>query len=230
MAFSKYFLLFCILLLFFSASVAFSQSSQSVRIRGFYSNDSLKVRAYQNPISPSSIGTGSVGIIQENDTEFGAPIRPPVKPPEPSKCQWLRFNFSNTCWNWYIRKPGTYGGEVLDGSIQSNGRVLVEFLCFNKLQCTHGSSERLETYYAVSPPGSNINDQNWMDANNFNGYCLHFDPPPLNPVLWTLWQKVKVKTSTSAAEFRDNGTICIQLLNNHIWIDGIKADQYQTDQ
>ncbi len=230
MTFRKNVLLLCVLLMFFFTSAAFCQSGQAVRVQGFYANDSLKVKVYQAPIPSHPVRAGAVGIINKRDAELEAPVQPPVLPPDPDKCQWLRFYFSGTCWNWFIKKPGTYGGQILTGSIQSNGKVRIEFQRFNKLLCTDGSGERLDIFYAVSSPTCNISDLTWMSPDQLNNYCMNFNPPPLVPVPWALWQKVVVGKSAPAAEFKDDAIISIHLQNNGIWIEGNIVEQLPLDQ
>jgi hypothetical protein len=215
-----------ILFLLLFPCVVFCQTPQAVRVRGFYASDSLRAKAYQAPVPLSPSRISLPGLVPDRTADVGTPVQPSNDP----KCQWIRFHFSGTSWNWFVRKPGTYGGQVLVGSIQSNGKVLMEFERFNKLLCTDGSCEQVETFYAVSPPNSNISDLNWMDPDQLNAYCMHFTRPPLVPVPWALWQKVVVENCTRAAEFKDDGTICIQLLNNHTWIDGVSINQYPFDQ
>lgn len=230
MRYRKIILFLCILPWFVSTSTTFCQTSQAVRVRGFYANDSLKVRAYQDTVFLHSAGIGSPGIVPGKSAGVGVQVQPSVIPLDPNKCQWIRFHFSGTCWNWFIRKPGTYSGQVLVGSIQSNGKVLVEFKRFNNLECTDGSGGHLQTFYAVSSPSCNIGDLSWKNPDQFNAYCIHFNKPPLVPALWALWQKLLVGNSTHSAEFKDDGTICIQLLNNDIWIDGLNIEQFLLDQ
>ena len=208
-----------LILLIFKSSV-FCQSTQLTPIKGFLSADSASVKAGQVSRIGQPVG---IGLSRDNSRRI-MPSREPLQTGHPldispPDCQWVRFHFSGTCWNWFIRKPGTYGGQVLTSSIQSNGKVLMEFKRFNKLLCTDGSGEQMETFYAVSPLSSNINDLTWMSLDQLNNYCMHFNPPPLVPVPWALWQKVVVGNSAPSAEFKDDGTICIQLINNDVWID-----------
>ena len=214
---------FCLLLLFLLSSKAFSQSGQILPAKRSLLADSAGARVKQIPVP---LHPGGIHVAIEKTRLPGDTLQGPVRSPEPNY-QWARFNFSSTKWEWFARKPGTYGGQVVVASIQSNGSVLVDFRGFRKLRATDGSGKRLKTYYAISSPTSDIEELTWMKPSELNDHDLLFDEPPLDWETWALWQKVVVERSAPAANFKDGAVICIQLLNVADWID--KGDDSDRD-
>ena len=157
----KTILFLCILLFFSPFSETLSQSGQVVPIKAFLSADSAGVKAGQTP-RPISPGRNGVPIIRLEKSTSGRDIlRGPALSPT-SESQWVRLSLSGTEWKWIVRKPGTYAGKVLVGSIESNGEVSVRFQLFGELVLADDSQQRLKTYYAISVPTSDIDQVTWM--------------------------------------------------------------------
>ncbi len=184
--------------------------------------DSAGVRTIQ--ISPymDPIRIGLSGDLPET-TAAGGQVAPGYVPSP--KCQWVRFHFSDTKWQWLLRKPGNYAAKVISGWVQSNGLVLVAFRDFGRLRCTDGSGECLETYYAVSPPAYGIEQLTWMTPQQLNTHYMYVHPPTV-PYAWALWQKIFVDVSNRAAEFSDDAFVTINLVHNEIWIETQEVGQY----
>jgi len=214
----KTILFLCILLFFSPFSETLSQSGQVVPIKAFLSADSAGVKAGQTP-RPISPGRNGVPIIRLEKSTSGRDIlRGPALSPT-SESQWVRLRLSGTELEWLMRKPGTYAGKVLVGSIESNGEVSVRFQLFGELLLADGSKKRLKTYYAISAPTSGIGQVTWINPDELNNYNLHFDEHPIVPATWALWQKIEVGDSAPSAEYEDQGIISIELLNNDTWIE-----------
>jgi len=214
----KTILFLCILLFFSPFSETLSQSGQVVPIKAFLSADSAGVKAGQTP-RPISPGRNGVPIIRLEKSTSGRDIlRGPALSPT-SESQWVRLRLSGTELEWLMRKPGTYAGKVLVGSIESNGEVSVRFQLFGELLLADDSQQRLKTYYAISVPTSDIDQVTWMSPDELNNYNLHFGENPNVPAPWALWQKIEVGDSAPSAEYEDQGIISIELLNNDTWIE-----------
>jgi hypothetical protein len=220
----KSLLFWCTLLLLITSSSVFCQTHQPAPIKASLSADSLGVRATQitKARHPARIGVPSVGL--ERTMTPSQLLQGPLLAPE-AESQWVKLHFSGTAWNWYMRKPGTYAGEILTGSVESNGKVSVGFERFNELRCTDGSGQSLDTYYAISPPGHTIGKLKWIEPYELNAFDLYFEGVPVVPAGWALWQKVVVENSAPAAEFQDGAFISVSLLNQSEWIENIGEDQ-----
>jgi hypothetical protein len=221
-------LLSCILLLLVSSPQAFCQTQQKTNINGvLLSVDSTGVRATQisKPNEPISIGLSD--SEQKIGTSGGEAAPGLIQPLTSSKCQWIRFHLYGTRCKWFVLKPGCYAAKTLTSCIQSNGEVLVDFCRFDRLRCTDGSGEHLETHYAISSnPTCGIEELTWMTPNELNNYQMHFDEPPYLTSTWALWQKIIIDDFTKSAEFKDKGSISIKLLNNGLWIEGLDIGDY----
>jgi hypothetical protein len=219
-------LLSCVLLLLVSCPHAFCQTQQGKPIKGFLSVDSTGIQTTQVSTSMEPVRIGLSGSEPKMGTSGGETAPGSIQLKTLSKCHWVRFHFSGTRWKWLVRKPGSYAAKTLTGCIRSNGEILVDFCRFNRLRCSDGSEDFLETYYAISSPNFGIGELTWMTPNELNNYQMHLGGSPIVPYLWALWQKIVVDKTAKAAEFQDKGIISIKLLNNGIWIEGVDSGEY----
>ncbi len=227
--FRKSILFSCVLLFLFSSPLAFGQSHTGTSIRGVLSVDSagVKTTQFSGFEEPTRIGISSPEPVNQ---PFGAGYAPGYRPPEDSpKCQWVRYHFSGTQWQWLIRKPGCYAAKSLDACIESNGKVRIDFGGFAKLTATDNSGDRLDMYYGITPPNCQVGQVNWMSCSQLNNYCMTMWGFGYTSCSWQLWQKVCVERCDNAAEYEDKGYIVIDLLNVYPWVESIDIKQYSAD-
>ena len=222
-------LLSCVLLLLVSCPPVFGQSRAATPIRGVLSVDStgVKTTQFSGFQEPTRIGLSTPEPVVQ---PFGAGYAPGYTPPGDSpKCQWVRYHFSGTRWQWFIRKPGCYAAKSLDACVESNGRVRIDFGGFAKLRASDDSGDRLDMYYGIASPNCQVGGVNWMDCNQLNNSHISLCGYPYVSFSWALWQKVCVEQCDNAGEYQDAGYIGIDLLNIYPWVESVNLDQPPTD-
>jgi hypothetical protein len=138
--------------------------------------------------------------------------------------QWIDFRLDYNEWHWYIRKPGCYAGNCIEGRIASNGDVYVDFEGFGPLMPqddpTHNPIDSI--FYGV---GEIVNDVVWthcLDLNNADfrlldtfedDWQLHYG------ISWKLWTKICVDVCNSACDYMDDATITLTLEQQKTWIN-----------
>jgi hypothetical protein len=224
--FRKSLLPLCILLLLLSCPYAFGQLRTATPIRGILSVDSagVKTTQFSGFEDPTRIGVSGPEPVTQ---PFGAGYAPGYN--NSPKCQWVRYHFSGTQWQWFIRKPGCYAAKSLDACVESNGRVCIDFGGFAKLRACDNSGDQLDIYYGVSAPNCQVGGVNWMNCNQMNNYYIALFGYSYVSYSWALWQKICVEQCDNAAEYEDKGYIVIDLLNIYPWVESVGADQYPTD-
>jgi hypothetical protein len=192
--------------------VAFSQSDQAVQKR-LLSIDSLRAKTIPFPplIEPASIAPAT--IDQEDPFSGAGPNLGPEQQESSGESQWVTFRFSGTIWSWDVRKPGTYGGKVLEGSVQSSRDVLVDFSGFTNLGLLPNPAHLADNYYAVAPPSVPIQDLRWMTPGELNAFDLRVKPGQ-SLTIWALWHRVEVVDYSPAEEFDLGASISIKLQND----------------
>jgi hypothetical protein len=209
----KGFLIFGALCFLIVTCVAFSQSDQPVQKR-LLSIDSLRAKTIPFPplIEPANIAPAT--IEREEPFSDEGPNLGPGQSGGSGVEQWVTFRFSSTMWSWDVRKPGTYGGKIFEGSVQSNGDVLVDFSGFANLGLLPGAVHLSDNYYAIAPPSTRIQDLRWMTPGELNAFDLRVDPSNLGLTIWALWHRVEVMDYSPAEEFDFGASISIKLQND----------------
>ena len=69
-----------------------------------------------------------------------------------SIAQWINWAFSDTRWDWQVRKPGTYAADCISFVIQSNNDVTMSFAGFEPL--VNGQTVSPRDSIRQSPPGT----------------------------------------------------------------------------
>lgn len=144
--------------------------------------------------------------------------------------QWLRTFITQTQWNWYVRKPGTYYTNCISLTIQSNGAVGVQFSGFDNLQAdAEVVNPVIETWYGWSPDEAGpagVNFCGWYAAPELNEKTfIYEDSLELHQgITYKLWNRIKVVDCNSPATYRNTGTISFILLNQKEWIDPETGD------
>lgn len=134
--------------------------------------------------------------------------------------QWAKWSMDHSGWEWYVKKPGEYYGNCIQGKLQSNGDIQ---LLFELADLTGGNPDTntnniIETYYSYTP-GTNAPSV-WYRAGEFteafigDGTALH------SGLTWKLWNKIKVVECNSPGMYANSGTITMVLANQAPWIDG----------
>jgi len=211
-------LFLCLLLWFVSPSIALCQSGQINPVKIYLTPDSTGVRVTSVPPSLHPAHIVPSRIDRGKNTSGDQPTQGSILAPT-SDAQWVSLHVSGTQWDWRARKPGTYAGKVLVGSIQSNGEVLIDFWGFGKLENPNGADNALETYYAVAPPTARIDDLGWMDPDQLNAFDMRLNQSDPVSATWALWQRIVVGNSAPASEFEGKATISIKLQNLAPFVD-----------
>lgn len=128
--------------------------------------------------------------------------------------QWVEFEFDNTTWEWYIRKPGDYFADCMKFYIRSNGDVVVTFNGFADLLHENGSNT-LETYYYATT--GNLPEA-WVAAGELDSYTL-LTNDVIGGIEYTLWNRIVVEESSIVCSYKNSGIITITLDNQKDWID-----------
>ena len=216
---SKRVVFLCLMLWFVFPATAFCQNSKISPVTIHISPDSTGVRVTSIPLSAQPIRNRLPDTTSMQISSDVEPLILPFFSPVPSTRCWVQYNFSGTCWNWRIRKPGNYAGKILTCSIQSIICVQIDFRQFDRLRRTNGSDEYLDAYYALSNPNTKIENLNWMSPDQLNGHDLNIPQSPNRPYMWALWQKIGVIDQTTSADYKDNAVIAIKLNNQGVWVD-----------
>jgi hypothetical protein len=211
---------FFILMLFLSSSIVLSQSNKVIPERRSLSIDSLKAKVSEKPgmLKPAPV------IIKREDQSSTSgeanlgPSQPPVTS-EGSSDQWVSFRFSYTKWSWQIRKPGAYAGKVVEGFVESNGVVIVDFSGFGNLGLQSVPYHTADNFYAVAHPSAGIGDLMWITPTELNVNDLRVGDTDPAWGIWALWHRVEVTESSSANDIDGGGTISIKLQNSFPFVE-----------
>lgn len=212
------YLLLCIFLWLILSSVAFSQSEQAIP-RNLLSIDSLRAKTIPFPplIEPAIIVPATIDP-EEPASGAGSNLGPSQPDNQPGT-QWVSFRFSSTRWFWEIRGPGTYGGKIAEGVIESNGGVLVDFSGFGNLGLLQTSGHLADNYYAVSHPSARIEDLRWMSPSELNAFDIRIDAAVPGVETWALWHRVEIDDLSPANDFDVGATISMKLQNNFPFVE-----------
>jgi hypothetical protein len=211
---------FFILMLFLSSNIVLSQSNKLIPERQVLSIDSLKAKVSKVPriLKPQpSVIKGEGRSSGSGEASLG-PSQPPVTS-ESSSDQWVSFRFSYTKWSWQIRKPGTYAGKVVEGFVESNGVVIVDFAGFGNLGLQSVPYHTADNFYAVAHPSAGIGDLMWITPYELNVNDLRFGETDPAWDIWALWHRVEVLESSSAKDIDGGGTISIKLQNSFPFVE-----------
>jgi hypothetical protein len=211
---------FFILLLFLSSNIVLSQSNKVIPEKRVLSIDSLKAKVSEIPriLKPTPVPIKKPDRTSASGEANLGPSNPPLGS-EGSSGQWVNFRFSHTSWSWQIRKPGTYAGKVVEGFVESNGDVIVDFVGFGNLGLQSVPYHDADNFYALAPPSAGIGDLIWMTPSELNVNDLHVGESGLNWSMWSLWHRVEVNESSSANDFEGGGTISIKLENSFPFVE-----------
>lgn len=133
-----------------------------------------------------------------------------------SPCPSLFIRVSASDIEWFIRKPGEYFANVIQGTVGVSGgqkksvQVAVTFSDFENLKSHNG--QEVPVAYAL---GKEVQPGNWMDPNQLNSFQdLVLTISANKDTSFNLWQKVDLGTQ-SPGEYTDTGVITFTLLNHH---------------
>jgi hypothetical protein len=138
-----------------------------------------------------------------------------LEPEEP----WVIYTMSATQCDWSVRKPGDYAVKSLEGTITGNVDIMISFGGFQDLSSSKLPVQYLETYYSATLLNLTVGQVVWYRASDFNGQHLTIAQSPVNPVYWSLWNKVSVKNQISADEYQDDAVITFEMVNMMMWMD-----------
>ncbi len=224
------------LMSFAAAADTFSYEGTKVTVRT-YEGDGVAGTVVPDDGEARAYVSG--GAIHPGGPEFGCNKSPLVIEwaTKLQMAQWAFYNFNDTQWNWYVRKPGEYFADCIGGSIRSNGDLRVTFAGFGPLlyeAAGQGVTEEIETWYGYSneetdmgpflPTGGVGTDT----AGNFASGWYQAPIPDLligdsqrlhDKYSFKLWNRIKVVPSNSASNYSNTGTITITLENQKDWID-----------
>jgi hypothetical protein len=211
--------LICAFALVLSCGIAFSQSDPVIQKGEFLSIDSLRAKTSEVMLKFSPIAVEQEELSTGQGGALSGPSQPPVTSESSSESQWVSFRFTYTKWSWEIRKPGTYAGKVVEGFIESNSVLLVDFGGFGNLGLQSIPYHSADNYYAVSHPSARIEDLNWMTASELNAFIIRLDETFPASSYWALWHRVEVVESSPAQEIEAGATISIKLQNTFPFVE-----------
>jgi len=172
----------------------------------------LKKNTHQKMPLPILIDPRNTSIVESGS--LGVNVRL-LEGEEP----WVSYFLSATQWDWKVRKPGNYAGKCLVGKITSNVDVVIHFEGFEDLSSTNSPTQNLETYYSATLFDLTIDQMVWKKASDFNAHDLIIPQSPIDPIYWSLWNKVSVKNNISAGEYSDDAFVTFVILNTKTWTD-----------
>ena len=152
-----------------------------------------------------------------------------------SIAQWIDWHITWNEWNWYVRKPGIYGGNCIQACIASNGDIKIDYEGFDNLQPAIPGNNPIPVWYAHDGDGNpmvnpaalwstpaelNANDDYLLDAEL--GDLLH------DGICWKLYNKIEVVECNSACEYSNEPTITLTLNNQKDWIEWVDGGWWET--
>jgi hypothetical protein len=147
-----------------------------------------------------------------------------------SVAQWINWSFSDSRWDWQVRKPGTYAADCITFQLQSNNDVTMTFAGFEPLANVAGYSSLIPAWYGFGDAISDVESGvlgGWMaakgtsqDADNINNLSLVFPYENIkNSRNYKFWTKIQVDPSTHSCEYYDSGVITLTLKEIKFWIN-----------
>ncbi|UCG60795.1 MAG: hypothetical protein JSV52_10735 [Candidatus Zixiibacteriota bacterium] len=140
-----------------------------------------------------------------------------------SVAQWVDFDLDWNQFDWFVRKPGIYAGNCIEGCVASNSDILIDYEGFEDLQPILAGNNPIEVYYGFETAQMNPLDPAYPWVRSFD---LNFDDDLIIDcedlhygICWKLWNKITVIECNSACEYRDDAEIILTLLNQKEWID-----------
>lgn len=164
--------------------------------------------------------------------------------------QWIAYRFTNTAWNWSVRRPGTYAADCIGASVQSNDDLKIEFSGFGKLTGSEEGAQPIAVEYGYygPPQHCDIQEPNTPLVPPPNDENYWFTPEELNAIsgsnaltlpysmvksndnsqytMWNsgarfkLWNRIHVPRDQRACTYTGGGTITIKLVDIKEFIDG----------
>jgi hypothetical protein len=212
------------IILVLSSSIVLSQSNKLIPDRHVLSIDSLRAKVGS---VPRILKQAPVVIKREAPGSEEASLSPNQPPATSgsSSDQWVTYRFSYTNWSWQIRRPGTYAGKVVEGFVESNGDVIVDFAGFGNLGLYSDPHHTADNYYAIARPSAGIRDLMWMTPSELNANDLRVGNADPTWSSWVLWHRVDIIEDTSAEDIDGGGTISIKLQNNFPYLDNYPFEE-----
>lgn len=149
---------------------------------------------------------------------------------EVNVAQWLYWEFTANQWTWYVRKPGVYYADCIQGLIRSNGDVLVSFEGFGNLMGNPDETvdTEIEAWYgvtlgceSVTPPAF------WVPADELGEFTINDGQYLHDGLIFKLWNRINVENCNSPTTFTNSGIITLTLANQQPWIvDGEWSTTY----
>lgn len=146
--------------------------------------------------------------------------------------QWARFEMTYRGWEWYVKKPGTFYADCIEGKIKSNGAIGLAFSGFGNLvraDNPQGTDAVIELWFGFDKGTTTVHDQiAWVAADQLNTFQKVYLPDDLEMHgghAWKLWNKIHVEYCNSPGIYEMvPGTITFNLLNQVAWIDQTTGD------
>lgn len=163
--------------------------------------------------------------------------------------QWMAYRFTNTEWNWSVRRPGTYAADCIGASVQSNDDLKIEFSGFGRLTSTEDGAQPIAVEYGYYGPPQHCDIQEpnsplvpppdeayWFTPEELNAISgdnaltLSYSMVKSNNsgplTMWNsgarfkLWNRIDVPRDQRACSYTGGGTITIKLTDIKAFIDG----------
>lgn len=146
--------------------------------------------------------------------------------------QWAKFEMAYEGWEWYVKKPGTYYADCIEGKIKSNGGISISFSGFSNLVREDNEQETNDTIklWLGYAPGTTTdhNAITWVPAaqmSQLNRIILPDSMEMHGGYAWKLWNKIEVVDCNSPGLYEmSTGTITFHLLNQAAWIDKLSGN------
>lgn len=120
---------------------------------------------------------------------------------------YMKIDLSATQINWFIRKPGDYFTQVLDGRVEASHPVAITFSDFDDLQSHNNNDQVVPVYYALNTEQPQL----WIPADDLNGVELVLMTAK-SAVHWNMWQRIVVETQQPCT-YSNRGVITFTLQN-----------------
>lgn len=141
--------------------------------------------------------------------------------------QWACWGANYAGWDWYVKKPGDYFANCIEGWLQSNGSVIIGFEGFaNPYWEGDGGivgTPDVEMWFAATQGSIDPDtyDFNWISAEDLNEFT-HQEPNTVNlhnGVSWKLWNRINVVNCNSPGDYVHTAFLTLTLANQVDWIE-----------
>lgn len=134
--------------------------------------------------------------------------------------QWAKWSCDFRGWEWYVRKPGDYFADCIQGHVQSNGSVAITFVGFGDLEAEGAAvNPTIGTFYAALTGSGEPSPDDWVAACELSSVTIGDSLALHTGMSWKLWNRIVVVDCNSPGVYGNYPTLELTLLNQATWLD-----------